>query len=210
MSNRRDTGRPGSLHNGVASTPRLFPPAARRSRRSPNMASTPGSATPCGRWSSRWPTSDGIAPSRAPRARSSSCAPCTPSAGTISPRSSATARADSYPGLRLGDRLLPRAQRPLVRRGGLRRRSHRHRPGDPRALSLAGLRGRLHRRRLRRELAAHAADAGAHRRLGDAGATLVDEPLPDAPRRVALLAPARSGRGVRPRGSWGSGRGLLR
>ena len=50
-----------------------------------------------------------------------------------------------------GTELLPRARQPLVRRGGLRRRSHRHRPGDPRALSLAGLRGRLHRRRLRRE-----------------------------------------------------------
>ena len=38
------------------------------------------------------------------------------------------------------------------------------------------------------ELAAHAADVGAYRRLGDGGAALVDEPLPDAPRRVALLA----------------------
>ena len=38
------------------------------------------------------------------------------------------------------------------------------------------------------ELAAQAADEGAHRRLGDGGAALVHEPLPDPPRRVALLA----------------------
>ena len=38
------------------------------------------------------------------------------------------------------------------------------------------------------ELAPHARDVGAHRRLGDARAALVHQPLPDAPRGVALLA----------------------
>ncbi len=38
------------------------------------------------------------------------------------------------------------------------------------------------------ELAAQPADVGAHGRLGDAGAALVHEALPDPPRRVALLA----------------------
>ena len=38
------------------------------------------------------------------------------------------------------------------------------------------------------ELAAQPADVGAHRRLGDGGAALVDEALPDPPRGVALLA----------------------
>ena len=50
------------------------------------------------------------------------------------------------------------------------------------------------------ELAAHAADVGAHGRLGDAGA-VVDEALPDPPRRVALLARRASGRRPATRGS---------
>ncbi len=38
------------------------------------------------------------------------------------------------------------------------------------------------------QLTAHAADVGAHRRLGDRRAVLIDEALPDPPRRVPLLA----------------------
>ena len=38
------------------------------------------------------------------------------------------------------------------------------------------------------ELAPQAGDAGADRRLGDRRAVLIDEPLPDPPRRVPLLA----------------------
>ena len=48
--------------------------------------------------------------------------------------------------------------------------------------------GDCHDRPAGLELAAHAADVGAHGRLGDAGAAFVDEALPDPPRRVALLA----------------------
>ena len=48
--------------------------------------------------------------------------------------------------------------------------------------------GDRHRHPAGLELAAHAADVGAHRRLGDGRAAFVDEALPDPSRRVALLA----------------------
>jgi hypothetical protein len=45
-----------------------------------------------------------------------------------------------------------------------------------------------HERRPRLELAPHHRDVPTHRRLGHAGSQLVDEALPDPPRRVTLLA----------------------
>ena len=48
--------------------------------------------------------------------------------------------------------------------------------------------GDRHRHPAGLELTAHAAGVGAHRRLGDRRAVLIDEALPDPPRRVPLLA----------------------